>query len=322
MNGEREVKNMQIQIPEILSAKPFVKWVGGKRQLLTDIDRSLPQGFAQRRGVTYVEPFVGGGAVLFYLLSTYHEVIDRVLINDINPRLVSTYRAVKNDPEKLISLLRQIQSEYDALTDESGKKDYFLRMRKRFNEGEKSDTETAALLIFLNRTCFNGLYRVNSKGEFNVPFGRYARPQICDEETLRADSNCLQRVEITCGDFEAVESDIPGDGLVYIDPPYRPLDATSSFTAYASDGFNDGDQIRLKNFVDRLSARGCHVMLSNSDGSGKNPDDRFFDNLYTGYLLHRVQAKRSVSANAAKRGRLTELLITNYPTKEDSRIDG
>ena len=201
------------------------------------------------------------------------------------------------------------------------RKTFYLGIRKRFNDEELSDLEIAAFLIFLNRTCFNGLYRVNSKGHFNVPFGKYPNPTICDIETLMADSELLQKVEIMQGDFEQVERYANAGDFVYIDPPYRPLDATSCFNSYDKGGFDDEEQSRLKRFVDRLTANDCAVMLSNSDGKGRNPDDTFFDDLYNGYVIERVYAKRAVNANPEKRGKLTELLVRNYScpiTKESS----
>jgi len=300
-----------ISLPE---AKPFVKWAGGKRRLLPLIDRALPPGFALMRGITYVEPFVGGGAVLFHLLRAYPHTIERAIVNAINPRLMAAYRAVKHEPDALVKLLRHTQHCYEALPTDEARKDYFMEARRRFNSGLPTDVERAATLIFLNRTCFNGLYRVNSRGDFNVAFGRYARPLICDEATLRADSRLLQRVELACGDFEATEERIPAGSMVYIDPPYRPLSPTASFTAYAAEGFGDDDQRRLKRFADRLTARQCRVMLSNSDGQAVNADDRFIATLYADYHLHHVETVRSVSANAQRRGRCSELLITNYAT--------
>lgn len=198
-------------------AKPFIKWVGGKTQLLDDIKKSLPHNFSQREEVTYVEPFVGGGAVLFWILQEYPN-ITRAIINDINTELICTYRVVKYDVESLIIELTRLQTEYLQL-DVVARKKYFLAQRERFNEDNKTDIETAALFIFLNRTCFNGLYRVNSKGKFNVPHGRYSNPKICDEETLRADSAILHRVEILCGDF-AKTGKYAGDNVLYYFNPH------------------------------------------------------------------------------------------------------
>ena len=227
-------------------AKPFVKWVGGKTQLLDDIKKSLPYDLSLMNDVTYVEPFVGGGAVMFWILQEYPN-IKKAIINDINTELICTYNVIKSDVENLIAELTQIQYEYLSL-DDAHRKNYFLSKRELFNERKCSNVKTAALFIFLNRTCFNGLYRVNSKGAFNVPHGKYTNPKICDEETLKADSAILQRVEILCGDFAQTGKYAGGNVLYYLDPPYRPLTETSAFTSYSKDGFNDNEQMRLRDF--------------------------------------------------------------------------
>lgn len=233
-------------------ARPFVKWVGGKTQLLDDIRKSLPRDLLQRSDVTYVEPFVGGGAVLFWLLQEYPN-ITRAIINDINTELICTYRVIKYDVESLIIELHRHQAEYLSL-DEVGRKEYFLSQRERFNGRGISDVETAALFIFLNRTCFNGLYRVNSKGQFNVPHGRYAKPKICDENTLRADSAVLQNVEILCGDFAQTGKYAGDNVLYYFDPPYRPLTDTSAFTSYAKKVLTMWSKCGYVIFVSRLQS--------------------------------------------------------------------
>lgn len=230
-------------------ARPFVKWVGGKTQLLDDIKKTLPRDLSRRNEMTYVEPFVGGGAVLFWILQEYPN-ITRAVINDINAELICTYRVIKYDVENLILELSRLQNEYLPLNEVDRKK-YFLAQRERFNDRETSEVEIAALFIFLNRTCFNGLYRVNSKGKFNVPHGRYANPKICDKETLRADSAVLQRVEILCGDFAQTSKYAHDNVLFYFDPPYRPLTDTSAFTSYAKEGFDDAEQIRLRDFCNK-----------------------------------------------------------------------
>lgn len=239
-------------------AKPFVKWVGGKTQLLKDIKKSLPHDLSKKEGVTYVEPFVGGGAVLFWILQEYPN-ITRAVINDINAELICTYQVVKSDVENLIIELSKLQTEYLSLK-ESTRKEYFLYQRNRFNERQCSNIETAALFIFLNRTCFNGLYRVNSKGHFNVPHGKYTNPKICDKETLRADSSILQRVEILCGDFSQTEQYAGPDTIFYFNPPYKPITETSSFTSYYKDEFNDDEQIRFRDFCSHIFTQNSHVI--------------------------------------------------------------
>ena len=294
----------------IHKAKPFVKWVGGKKQLLATFENLLPADFAQLENLTYIEPFVGGGAMLFYMLRTYPN-IRRAVINDINPDLVKAYRTVKVQPDTLITRLTHLQKEYLGIPEEENRKEFYLTIRDKFNEGNLSNIDNTAYFIFLNQTCFNGLYRVNSKGKFNVPFGKYVNPTICNKMTIRIDSELLQKVTILNGDFEQTEPYVKGNAFVYFDPPYRPLSVTSSFKSYAKEDFNDDEQRRLKAYFDRLSPR-CKMMLSNSDGSGTNPENRFFDELYDGYAIERVYTSRVINANPDKRGKLTELLIRNF----------
>lgn len=265
-------------------AKPFIKWAGGKGQLLEQLNAYLPEDFGDRRKITYIEPFVGGGAMLFYMLQRYPN-IQHAVINDVNSDLTTCYQTVRDMPEELITSLKDIQDAYNALQTEDGRRDFFLAVRDRYNEKNLDPIENTTKFIFLNRTCFNGLYRVNKKGLFNVPFGKYTNPQICDPATIRLDSELLQRVEILTGDFEATLEHV-GDGynFFYFDPPYRPLNATSSFNSYSKEDFNDEEQIRLRDFCARLNGRlGIGWMLSNADCSAKNPEDTFFNVLYREY---------------------------------------
>ncbi|MDE7356619.1 MAG: DNA adenine methylase [Rikenellaceae bacterium] len=300
------------------SAKPFVKWAGGKTQLLEDIKRTLPSNFSQRKDIVYVEPFVGGGAVLFWILQQFPN-IQKAVINDINPHLIMTYRAIKEQPYKLIEQLKTVQCEYIPL-DEEDRKAYYLKMRNIYNTSSLSEIETAVLFIFLNRTCFNGLYRVNSKGKFNVPHGRYSNPKICDEDTILADSEILQRVEILCGDFEKTIAYASSDTLFYFDPPYKPLSKTSSFNSYTKDEFDDNEQIRLRDFCHKIAQYKANFILSNSDVKGKDDNDNFFDEIYNEYHIQRVMATRMVNANPEKRGKLSELLISNYNINKNTYI--
>lgn len=297
----------------MLTGKPFIKWVGGKGQLIPTFKTLLPAQLKHREAFTYVEPFVGGGAMLFFMLRTFPN-IQKAVVNDVNPNLTKAYTTVKGEPEALIGRLSALQDDYLRISGDEGRKELYLAMRRKFNAGHLTDIENTALLIFLNKTCFNGLYRVNSRGEFNVPSGRYKNPAICDADTIRADSRLLQKVEILNGDFEKTEPYASRGAFVYLDPPYRPLDATSSFTSYASSGFNDTDQLRLKAYFDRLSSKGCLLMLSNSDCKARNPEDAFFDDLYGDYAIKRVYATRAVNSNAGRRGKIPELLIRNYTT--------
>lgn len=292
-------------------AKPFIKWVGGKGQLIEQLEAKLPADFDNWDNATYIEPFIGGGAMLFYMLQQ-HPNIKRAVINDINPDLITCYRTVRDNVELLIPALRDIQAEYHALSDMEAKREMFMAVRQSYNEKNLDPIENTVKFFFLNRTCFNGLYRVNKRGLYNVPWGKYIQPQICDEYTLRTDSELLKRVEILEGDFEDTISYAEGNTLFYFDPPYRPLSDTSSFNDYTKDAFNDDSQVRLKEFCDHVNVDGHCFMLSNSDCKGKNEADNFFEVLYANYYIDRVMASRNVNANGAKRGKISELLIRNY----------
>ena len=289
------------------SAKPFLKWAGGKTQLISEIEKNLPSSTIH----TYVEPFVGSGAVLFWVLGEFAR-LEKAVVNDINEDLINTYKTIQSTPKELISILEILQNEYHSLENaDDKKKEYYYQKRELFNKRRQSQIEHSALFIFLNRTCFNGLYRVNRKNEFNVPMGSYKKPTVCDKSNLMAVSEALQKVELLCGDFEQTINYVSSNTLFYFDPPYKPLSETSSFNSYAKDEFNDDEQIRLKNFCDRLDTLGHSWILSNSDMKGKNEEDNFFDDLYSNFIIKRVGAKRSINANPQKRGFLTELLITN-----------
>lgn len=291
---------------------PFVKWAGGKGQLLEQIRKAYPQELGTQI-TKYAEPFVGGGAILFDILSRYN--LEEVYISDTNAELINTYQVIKGQVKKLIKELSRMQEEYIPLTDEKRKK-YYYEKRDRYNEvkakGNNGDVECAALFIFLNRTCFNGLYRVNKKGQFNVPMGAYKNPLICDEKNLIGISNRLQNVVMICGDYQKAEDFIDERTFVYFDPPYRPLTETSGFTSYTEDGFSDLAQIELARFVDEMSDRGAKIVLSNSDPKNANEDDNFFDTLYARHTINRVEASRSINSNSDARGKVKELLIRNF----------
>ena len=295
----------------MVKAKPFIKWVGGKGQLIEQLEALLPADFAERENVTYIEPFVGGGAMLFFMLQKYPNIKSAV-INDINPDLTLCYQVVRDNPTELIKSLSAIQSDYYALRTEEERKKFFLQQRELFNSKSLNEIDNTTLFFFLNRTCFNGLYRVNKSGKFNVPFGKYVAPTICDSATIYADSKLLQKVDIMTGDFEQTFAKIEGNTFFYFDPPYRPLSNTSSFNDYTKENFNDNAQIRLKLFCDRLNENGINFMLSNSDCLGKDGTDRFFDDLFIDYSIERVWASRNVNAIASKRGKLTEIVVNNY----------
>ena len=289
-----------------MKAKPFVKWVGGKTQLIEQLEALLPADFDQWENVTYIEPFVGGGALLFHMLQT-HSNIKSAIINDINLDLTTCYKVVKAFPHELVAALKEIQKEYYSLKFEESRKQFYMLMRDEFNTKSLDPIRNTTLFFFLNRTCFNGLYRVNKAGLFNVPFGRYETPTICDANTIYADSELLQDVEILTGDYQQTFVHAKGKTLFYFDPPYRPLNNTSCFNDYTKEAFNDLAQRRLKEFCDRVETAGYKFMLSNSDCS-----DMFFDDLYLQYVIERVWATRSVNSNPAKRGKLKEILVRNY----------
>lgn len=297
------------------AAKPFVKWVGGKGQLLPHFETLLPYELHEKE-FTYIEPFVGGGAMLFFILQKYPN-IRKVIINDINTNLTDAYHTIKYESKELICRLKDLEKQYLSIGEHDKRQHFYLEMRRQFNEEKLDKLGKTVLFIFLNRTCFNGLYRENAKGLFNVPFGRYAHPKICNEEVISADSELLNRfdVQILNGDFTQVITHIDSEGLnfLYFDPPYRPLSTTSNFNHYVKEKFDDDRQRDLADFCYRLNAAdNVKWMLSNADCSSKNPEDTFFEEIYGEFNLQRVYASRMVNANANKRGKLTELLIRNY----------
>ena len=291
-------------------AKPFLKWAGGKTQLIEQIKEQLPDTI-QTDPFTYIEPFVGSGAVLFWILEEYPN-LEKAIINDINQDLTNSYLTIKHNVEELIDILRKWEVEYHNLAeDQEAKKEYYYKKRTLFNTRNSDQTTQSAIFIFLNRTCFNGLYRVNRKNEFNVPIGSYKKPQICNEENLLAVSKVLQKVEILNGDYSETINYTAENTFFYFDPPYKPLSETSSFNSYAKDEFDDAEQVRLKEFCDLLDNQNHKWILSNSDVKGKDINNNFFDDLYAAFNIYRVNARRSINANPSKRGQLTELLITN-----------
>ena len=294
------------------SVKPFLKWAGGKGQLIKEIEKYYP--FENVKINKYAEPFVGGGAVLFDILSKFD--LDEIYISDINAELINTYIIVRDYIDKLIHLLISYQEDYVPL-DTDNRKKYYIAKRERFNDikvngNEADNIEKAALMIFLNKTCFNGLYRVNRKGLFNVPMGAYKNPLICDEKKLRAVSEKLQNVKIVCEDYKKSDDFIDENTIVYFDPPYRPLTETSNFTAYTENLFDDEKQIELANFVERISNKGAMVVVSNSDPKNTNKEDEFFDKIYAIHKIKRVEATRMINCNSDARGRIKELLISNF----------
>ncbi|MEG1631200.1 MAG: DNA adenine methylase [Anaerovoracaceae bacterium] len=293
--------------------KPFIKWAGGKGQLLKEMRKNYPVELG--KSITkYCEPFVGGGAVLFDILESYE--LNEIYINDINAELINTYRMVQENVSSLIGKLMYMQNEYIPL-DTIERKEYYYHMRQQFNDektnGDKFiNLDKAALFIFLNKTCFNGLYRVNSKGGFNVPMGAYKNPMICDENNLMEISRALQNVQIHCGDYSESASFVDENTFVYFDPPYRPLTETASFTSYTENAFDDTAQIALAQYVGELTGKGSKIVVSNSDPKNINEHDNFFDILYEAHKIQRVEAKRMINCQSESRGTISELLIANF----------
>lgn len=294
------------------TVKPFLKWAGGKGQLIREIEHYYP--FAYGRITKYAEPFVGGGAVLFDILNKYD--LEEIYISDINAELINTYRVIRDNIDTLIEMLYAIQNDFIPM-DTDNRKKYYIEKRMRFNDlkinGNKNNNiEQAALMIFLNKTCFNGLFRVNKKGLFNVPMGAYKNPIICDENNLREVSKKLQGVVIVCEDYKKSSDFIDENTFVYFDPPYRPITDTASFTAYTENLFSDKEQIELARFVDDMHRKGAKILVSNSDPRNSNKEDDFFDNIYSAYKISRVEATRMINCNSEARGKIKELLISNF----------
>ncbi|WP_373527222.1 DNA adenine methylase [Nostoc sp.] len=275
---------MVIQISKETSPRPFLKWAGGKSRLIQQYIPYFPESYKN-----YYEPFLGGGAIFFYLQPS------AAILTDINAELINTYCCVRDHVEELISLLKEHKIRHD--------KDYYYSVR---NNSDGTAIEKAARLIYLNKTCFNGLYRVNSQGKFNVPLGRYENPNICSEVLLRTASEALSTSKIKQTDFvDMLNYATSSDDFIYFDPPYYPVSETSYFTAYSSDRFVEDQQVQLKDIFEKLAERGVKVMLSNSDCE-------FIRNLYSSFNIHRISASRAINSNAKKRGKITELLVTSY----------
>ena len=292
--------------------KPFVKWAGGKNSLIPQITKYYPfelkNGFIER----YIEPFVGGGAVLIDILQKYE--IKEAYAFDINIDLINCYNVIKNNVEELINELDKKEKNFIALNDEE-RQNYFYDIRAEYNSyklNDKLDVKRASEFIFLNRTCFNGLYRVNKDGKFNVPCGKYKNPTICDSNNLRNLSELIKNVIFEYGDYRKSEKYVNNNTFVYFDPPYRPLSATSGFTSYTKEDFNDDNQKELANYFYKLDLKNAKLMLSNSNPKNVNKDDNFFENIYKGFAINEVSAKRMINSNAKGRGEISELLITNY----------
>ena len=290
------------------TVKPFLKWAGGKGQLIDEIEKFYP---FDKKINKYAEPFIGGGAVLFDILNKYE--LEKIYISDVNKELVNCYVAIKENVHELIKKLKKLEDEF--LVRGEDRKIYYYEKREKFNklklENNNEKINRAALMIFLNRTCFNGLYRVNKKGLFNVPMGDYKNPKICDEENLIKISKKLKNVEIIYGDYKKSYDFIDENTFVYFDPPYRPLNQTSSFTSYTEYIFGDKEQIELSEYFRILNKKGAKLLLSNSDPKNVDINDEFFDNLYKEFDIKRIEASRAINSKGEKRGKVTEVLISN-----------
>lgn len=299
-----------------ICAKPFVKWAGGKGQLLDTFKQYYPLMLLEGRIRHYIEPFVGGGAVLFEILQKYK--IEEAFIFDINEDLINAYIVIKYDVDILVEYLFGLECKYLDLN-EKARKEMYYEIRDAYNsrtfKSGQPDIERAAQFIFLNRTCFNGLYRVNRAGLFNVPHGDYKNPTICDRKNLYAANSLLQRVHIFIGDYRESIKYADRYSFVYFDPPYRPINVTSNFTSYSKFDFTDEDQVQLAHFFAEMNDTGALIMLSNSDPKNENPDDNFFDELYGNFYIHRIKAKRAINSNGGRRGLVSEILVTNYKVK-------
>lgn len=305
-------------------AKPFLKWAGGKKQLLPEIQKNYPQELLNDKIDAYIEPFLGGGAVLFDILNNYN--VENITVNDINQDLIYTYLTVRDNCSELIALLHLYENEYHTLDDEQRKVYYYdkrslynkvkLKNSLFYNENEKDIVLLASLLIFLNRTCFNGLYRLNRKGEFNVPIGNYKNPQICNAENLKNVSKSIQKVNFLCESYYDLDINSNIKTFIYLDPPYRALPNTPSFTTYFSSEFGEQEQINLANWIVNTSSENTYVLTSNSDPHNTDEKDDFFLDNYKELTpissVEKVFAKRNINSNAKKRGQITELLIKNY----------
>ena len=317
------IENIENKVSDLfyeyqLGAKPFLKWVGGKRQLLEQFEALYPIELKLKKIKNYYEPFVGGGAVFFDIAQNYE--VENAYLYDINDELILTYKVIQKDVFKLIEFLYRYDKQYKKLN-EVKRKEFYYELRdnynlQRFNIDYNKYSENwiprVAQTIFLNKTCFNGLFRFNSKGGFNSPMGKYKNPKILDEQNLLNVSKLLEIATIKKADFREVKNDIKNNSFVYFDPPYRPISKTSSFTSYSKFNFQDDEQLQLASLFYELDKQGHKLMLSNSDPKNTNPNDDFFETLYSNFNITRVNAKRSINSNGNKRNSIKEIVVTNY----------
>ena len=295
--------------------RPFVKWAGGKSKLIPQMEQYYPKELKENKIDVYVEPFVGGGAILIDILKKYN--IKKAYAFDINENLINCYNIIKDKVDSLILNLKKLEKEYLKLDDENRKK-YYYDIRKKYNsiniENEKEALEKTTYFIFLNKTCFNGLYRENRRGQFNVPVGKYKNPTICDEENLIELSKLIKNVIFIKGDYRESYKYIVENTFIYFDPPYRPINKTSSFTSYSKEDFNDENQKELGEYFRKINDNNSNVklMLSNSNPKNNNEEDDFFEQIYKGFKIYEIKANRMINSNKEKRGKISELLIINY----------
>ena len=295
--------------------RPFVKWVGGKSKLIPQMEQYYPKELKENKIDVYIEPFVGGGAIIIDILKKYN--IKKTYAFDINKNLINCYNIIKEKAESLVLNLKKLEEEYLKLDDEN-RKEYYYDIRKKYNsinvENEKEALEKTTYFIFLNKTCFNGLYRENRRGQFNVPIGKYKNPTICDEKNLIELSKLIKNVTFINGDYRESYKYIEENTFIYFDPPYRPINKTSSFTSYSKEDFNDENQKELGEYFRKINDNNSNVklMLSNSNPKNNNEEDDFFEQIYNGFKINEIKANRMINSNKEKRGKISELLITNY----------
>ncbi len=298
--------------------KPFIKWAGGKTQMLDQIALHYPIELLTGQIKNYYEPFLGGGACFLTISNKFN--FDKVILSDINHELIIAYKVVQKDVCSLIEYLVLYKKKYLSLN-EKQKEEYYYDMRVaynlnrfsiNYNKYNDSWISRAAQLIFLNKTCFNGLFRINQKGDFNVPFGKRYNPKIFDETNLMKISKNLQNSEIVVSDFSKMLDDVENDSFVFLDPPYRPLFKSTNFTSYTKHDFKEKDQIRLAIFMNALSNKGVKVMLTNSDPENETTTDSFFEDHYSNFNIRKIQTSRMINNNSGNRNILNDLLITNY----------
>lgn len=310
-----------------INARPFLKWAGGKGQLIEQIKKYYPEKLLRGEINTYIEPFLGGGAVFFELNKSF--TFDKIILNDINEELIMTYKVVKDNVNLLINELSTLENDY--LNKDYDEKEFmYYKMRELFNnekdfinynEFQSEWISHAAKLIFLNKTCFNGLYRLNRKGKYNVPFGKHISPTICDEENLRNVSKALENVTLLSCDFEELTKYVDEHTFIYMDPPYKPISETSSFNDYSMLSFDDASQRRLFVWFKELHNLGASLMLSNSDPTNIDEEQNFFELLYGKFAINKVNAMRAINSKSSGRGKISELLITNEELLKEGNIN-